>query len=364
MTQRPFLLKYDKFGRDLVRRINEKFAGTLIEIPIIQEGIVPYIDIFRRAAVVTVLAENPELRKTNLLPITPVQSERFSQLGTLEKTVYGDGVEELGLIFCRGHRFEPGEVVWSYGLPSRKLNEVPTVPSDLDPLSRHLYESINKHKEEYGLTQKDLQDLRVLVVNPALEKNNETEHGAAFVILPGVTEIHRPEFLHRLRKEPDTYGIIHPSIRFSKYSKWYDPTGDAGLPFPAPDGEILGGDSSIGELGGVSVCASYEVKPKVGPGEFNPKTIINQDLRIIKKAHQGCPKINFNYPLGIQLKACQEEFGDVIELRMNYSDPHIMHLSKKGYMNLPPLSARLKHFGLQASRLVNKGLENMYYPAP
>ena len=359
-----FLLRYDKFGNDLVRRVNEKFAGTPIEIPLLQDGVVPYIDIFRRAAIVTVLTEDKELRKMNLLPITPVQSERFSQLGMLEETVYGDGVEELGLIFCSGCKFEDGEVVYRYGLPSQKLNKVPNVPSDLDPLSRHLYESIHKHREEYGLKQNDLQDfLRVLVVNPGLEKSNETEHGVAFVILPGVTEIHKPELLYR-EEQPDTYGVISPSIRFSEYSRWYDTTGDAGLPFPAPDKRIYGLSSSNVVCGGLFVCASYEVMPKVGPGEFNPKTTINRDLRIIKKAHQGCHKINFDYPLGIQLKTCQEEFGDVIERRMNYSDPHIMHLSKKGYMNRPPLSARLKHFGLQAPRLLNRCLENLYYPAP
>ena len=174
-----FLLEYDDFGRELIAKSNEKFKGTKAEIPIKNggflrgksEGEVPNMYVLKRLSLISTIANDSQLRSGNMWPITPLQSELLFKDGKLPKP--SSYWEDLGLLLYD------------------------TNPNGFNPKeARSLYDSLAKHKGEFGLSQSDLSS-RLLVVNAGLEVDASMPHGARPIAIPGVTQIYHPQILEK-----------------------------------------------------------------------------------------------------------------------------------------------------------------------
>ena len=174
-----FLLEYDDFGRELITKSNERFKGTKAEIPIKNggllrrksEGEVPNMYVLKRLALISTIANDSQLRSGNLWPITPLQSELLFKDGKLPKP--SSYWEDLGLLLYD------------------------TSPNGYNPKeAQSLYDSLAKHRGEFGLSQSDLSS-RLLVVNAGLEIDVSMPHGARPIVIPGVTQIYHPQILEK-----------------------------------------------------------------------------------------------------------------------------------------------------------------------
>ena len=171
------LLEYDDFGRELITKSNERFKGTKAEIPIKNggflkgksEGEVPNMYVVKRLALITTIANDPQLRSGNLWPITPLQSELLFRDGKLPKT--DKYWEDLGLLLYD------------------------TSPNGYNPKeAKSLYDSLAQHRQNFGLSQSDLSS-RLLVVNAGLEVDASMPHGVRPIVIPGVSQIYHPKML-------------------------------------------------------------------------------------------------------------------------------------------------------------------------
>ena len=171
--QEFFTLKNDDFGRELKRRSNNKFRGTKTEIPdqnLTQNQAIQYMNILRKLALVTTIAEDSELSKLGLYPITPLQSEALLEANRLRdaQTTW----EDLALIL--------------YDHSDKGTNF---------PEAKALYDSIKEHKQDLGLRNGDLEE-RLLIIHAGLDVDQEFPKRVKPKIIPGVTRV-----------------IVHPTLR-------------------------------------------------------------------------------------------------------------------------------------------------------
>ncbi len=180
-----FILKYDAFGRELVRKVNEKFRGTKAEMDqeLKKDQLIHSIYLLRRLALVTLLYENPALRRI-AFPISPLQSERFMQQNRMPKDDEDlDYTENLALVL--------------YDKEGANHME-----------ARYLYESIKEHRQALGLSI-DLEQ-RLLVVDAGLEVDDSFPHKIKPKVLPGITKVFAPEILKMAGRSDDphfSYGL-------------------------------------------------------------------------------------------------------------------------------------------------------------
>lgn len=177
--QEVFILKYDDFGKELLRKSNLKFRGTKAEVParnLKQNQEIPKGNILVRSAYLTTIVQDEELRNLNIVPITPLQSEALFKDGKLPKdpSTYW---EDLALIL--------------YDHSDKGIN-----PKE----AKALFESLKEHKEDLELTDKDLEE-RLLIINPGLEVDSSFQHGVKPVVLQGVTKAYAHETLKRTSKD-------------------------------------------------------------------------------------------------------------------------------------------------------------------
>ena len=184
--EQAFVFKYDDFGRALISKVNEKFRDTKAEIParnLRRDQEIQNMHFLKRSALVTIISENPELRELNLLPVSPLESERLLQGNRLPKPA-GEYWEDLAL--CLYDHSEKG-----------------TNPRE----AQALYESIKEHKEELGLRNGDLEE-RLLVVNAGLDVDNTFPKGVKPKVIPGITQVSKHETLKRTgRNHNFAYGL-------------------------------------------------------------------------------------------------------------------------------------------------------------
>ena len=164
-----FILSYDQFGRELITKSNELFSGTAAEIPIKDKGEVSNMHMLKRLALTTAIYNNHQLSSTNILPITPLQSEQLLKDGKLPKP--SEYWEDLGLLL--------------YDHNSNGIN-----PKE----AQALYSSLLNHHQELGLSIPDLEQ-KLLIVHAGLEKDSSYPRGVKPIVLPGLTRVHSPAVL-------------------------------------------------------------------------------------------------------------------------------------------------------------------------
>ncbi len=172
-----FILKYDDFGKRIIEKVNEKFKGTNAEINVSlgSNEEIPRGDILLRSALITVISEDPELKKLNIWPISPLESEVLIQRSQLPKPTNFWGVywECLGLTL--------------YDISEKGKN-----PKE----AKALYEDINRNKQKLGLKDSDLEE-RLLIVNSGLDIDQTFPRGVKPKVIPGVTQVYGHETLKR-----------------------------------------------------------------------------------------------------------------------------------------------------------------------
>ena len=174
LGKNPFILSNNEFGREVVRKTNERFEGTRAEIHLkdpfqmrdLEEGEeLCNLYMFKRLGMVTTIYHDKNLRSANLWPITPLQSELLLKEGNSpNKGKYG---EDLAL------------VLWN----KRVINE---------EYAKALHESLKKYKEELCLSYSNLSS-ELLIINAGLEKDDSMEFGVKPVVLEGLTKAYTHE---------------------------------------------------------------------------------------------------------------------------------------------------------------------------
>jgi hypothetical protein len=173
--EEAFILKYDKLGKELIRKANERFHGTRAEIPaesLTDNQELENMYILKRLALITAIYNDPNLRNLGILPITLLESELLLKAGKLPKNP-GEYWEDLALIL--------------YDISNEGKNPKEAVA---------LKESIRNHKASLGLSEEDLEK-RLLVVNSGLEKNDSFPRGVKPVVLSGITQVYVHPILER-----------------------------------------------------------------------------------------------------------------------------------------------------------------------
>ena len=189
--EKVFILKYDDFGKLLVRKVNERFKGTQVQIPTNLDANqeIP-INNLTRSALVTIISKEPELRALGLYPITLLESELLLQGNKLPKdpSTYW---EDLALIL--------------YDHSDQGAN-----PKE----AKALYDSIKEHKNFnlISLTDSGLEQ-RLLIVNAGLEVDPDFSKGVKPKLIPRVTQI-----------------IVHPTLRQTGKDHKFSYGLDHGLP--------------------------------------------------------------------------------------------------------------------------------------
>ena len=179
-----FILTYNDFGKELIRKSNETFKNTKAEIPLGNQGEVPNLYILKRLALITTIYNNQQLRSYNVWPITPLQSELLLKQDRLPKN---PGVywweEDLALIL--------------YDRSTKGTN-----PKE----AKALYESLKQHKQELKLTDSDLES-RLLIISPGLEVDQDMPHKVKPIVLPGITTAYVHPVLKKTGNCKFEYGL-------------------------------------------------------------------------------------------------------------------------------------------------------------
>lgn len=173
-----FIFQYDDFGIPIIRKANERFAGTKAEIPY-SEGLmgvgkilgeVGNMYLLKRLALVTALHYDSSLRNGNMWPITPGQSELLLMDNKLPNPKRH--WEDLALILYD-----------STGSTNNKE-------------AKSLAESIQRNRAELRLSPSEANS-RLVVVNAGLAKDVDMPHGVKPIILPGTTFVYPHEALQK-----------------------------------------------------------------------------------------------------------------------------------------------------------------------
>jgi hypothetical protein len=167
----PFTLAYNQYGAKILQAMNQYFAGTPIAIDtsIFKSNIYPQNiqgTIFQRCAFNTAIYNDSELRKQNIWPITPQQSEQW-----LEYSGNPNYNEPLAFVLY-GDEGKTGNAKYAQALKD-------SIANNLDVLN---------------LRYSDLEKA-MLVVNAGLERDEKFEKGVRPIVLPGVTRVYTPDAL-------------------------------------------------------------------------------------------------------------------------------------------------------------------------
>ena len=181
-----FILSYDtEFGRELNRKLNEKFKRTPIEMPLEDaHGEVAGINMLRRLALTSTIHDDPQLRSQGLWPITPEHSEYLLLKGRLP-----------GIKRCPLYR----DV---YGSPHSYFEPLALILYDVDEgganpeEARSLQKELRRSRRDLHLEERDLEK-SLLIVNAGLKKDSKMPNGVKPIILPDITEVSPHEILER-----------------------------------------------------------------------------------------------------------------------------------------------------------------------
>jgi len=203
-----FILQYDDFGKEVIAKSNELFAGTKVEIPMKNSGEVTNMYILKRLAITTAIAKNQNLRNRGVWPITLGQSEDLLKCGNLpDPSKYW---EDLGLVL--------------YDISQQGCN-----PQE----ARVLNEGLIQHRSDLGLNNNDLESA-LLVFNTCLEKDPNMPHGVKPIVLPGVTRAYTHEVLSKTGQNYNfEYGLERGLPKISDLGK-----GDRTLYMPSETTDI------------------------------------------------------------------------------------------------------------------------------
>ena len=172
----------ESYFQELIAKVNEKFNGTGAEIPAGTSGEIKG-HLIKRMALVSTIYNNPQLKSTNLYPITATQSEYLLQAGKL--TNPENNWEEFGMIL--------------YDKSSSGYN-----PKE----AQAIYDSLKAHRTDLSLSESDLEN-RLIIVNPGAEVDSSMPHGIKPIIIPGITQVYQHEVLEKVGEDPsfDGYGL-------------------------------------------------------------------------------------------------------------------------------------------------------------
>lgn len=180
----PSILSYDEdnseFFMELIYRLNEKFRGTKVEIPLIDKkgnsltGEVEHMNILHRMAIFSTIFGNLSLRQYHLLPITPAQSEYFIKNKKLKNSCHN--YEDLALLL--------------YDTNPQGVNSEE---------SQALKEEISRHRIELCLSNSHLEE-RLVIINAGIEKDSSMPHGLKPIVIPEVTLVYPHEILNETEK--------------------------------------------------------------------------------------------------------------------------------------------------------------------
>ena len=179
-----FLFSYDgqhgQFFQELIVKTNERFSGTMAEIPIGTSGEVQNMHSIKKLALVSTIVNNPSLQNQGFYPITPMQDESLLKAGKLpDPSKYW---EDLALLL--------------YDVKGENQKE-----------SQALKESIIQHRTDLGLSQSDLEK-RLVVVNAGGEPDQNMNYGVKPTIIPGITLVYPHEILDKTGENPKfEYGL-------------------------------------------------------------------------------------------------------------------------------------------------------------
>ena len=171
-----FIFSYDgehkDYFQELIIKSNERFKGTKAEIPIGTNGEIQG-HLIKRLGLITTIYNNPQLKSSNLYPITPAQSEVLLKNGKL--TNPGDNWEDLGIILYDTNGENPKE-------------------------AQALYESLKKHRQDLSLSQSDLEN-KLIIVNAGAEVDSSIPHGVKPIVLPELTQVYQHEVLEKVGED-------------------------------------------------------------------------------------------------------------------------------------------------------------------
>jgi len=175
--------QHGQFFQELLAKSNERFKGTRVEIPTGKKGEVKNMYAAKRMALVSTIADNPNLRNYGLLPITPMQDECLLKEGRLQDP--SKYWEDLGLLLYD------------------------TSPNGYNPKeSVALKEDLIRHRSELGLSQSDLEE-RLVIVNAGGEPDSSMRFGVKPIIVSGITIVYPHEILNQTGKNHKfDYGLI------------------------------------------------------------------------------------------------------------------------------------------------------------
>jgi hypothetical protein len=163
-----FILSYDgqhhEFSRELIQKSNERFEWNGGYIPHRNTGLVEYFGILQRSALVTTMANDPQLKSYNKWPLTPIQSDLAIKTGNLPQ--HDKFSEDIAWVL-----YDTKGLGSSYNL------------READALKK----SILDHRNALNLSRSDLEE-KLLVVNAGLETDSKMPHGVKPAIIPGITQ--------------------------------------------------------------------------------------------------------------------------------------------------------------------------------
>ncbi len=187
LPSESFLFSYDgphkDFFQELITKANAGYAGTSAEIPTGTTGEVQG-HLIKRMGLISTIADDPNLRSANLLPITATQSEHLLKNGKLPNS--DSTWEDFGMVL--------------YDRSQNGCN-----PQE----SQALYDSLMVHRTDLGLSKTDLEN-RFVVVNPGAEIDSSMPYGVKPIIIPGITQVYQHEVLEKVGEDSvifDGYGL-------------------------------------------------------------------------------------------------------------------------------------------------------------
>ena len=181
-----FIFRYDgehkDFFQELISKANAVYSGTNAKIRTGTSGEIPG-NLIRRMGLISTIANDSNLRRYNLWPITATQSEYLLQAGNL--TNLKDNWEDFGMVL--------------YDRSQNGYN-----PKE----AQAIYDSLKIHRQDLSLSESDLEN-KLIIVNPGAEVDSSMPHGVKPIIIPGITQVYQHEVLEKVGKNSsfDGYGL-------------------------------------------------------------------------------------------------------------------------------------------------------------
>jgi hypothetical protein len=185
----PFILKYDEFGKELVAKVNERFEGTDASISIdeginLREGeeITNFCDL-HRFAMITAIYQDEHLKSMGRWPATPLECEEAIR----DRKIPHEGKfhETLAFVYESLNDNRLGQ----------NLLEAEAMKKELEIFSYDLVLLAEDFKKP------------LLIINAGLEKSDKSGYKVSPIILPGLTEVYKPDVLNYHGTHSFEYGL-------------------------------------------------------------------------------------------------------------------------------------------------------------